>query len=56
MSIGWVIFAIFIFLVCMGMVTLLIIASCKDDIDDEHITPEEMISKWLDSDEEDKDE
>lgn len=56
MSIGWVIFAIFILFVCTAMVTLLIIASCKDDIDDEHITPEEMISKWLDSDEEDKDE
>lgn len=57
MHIGWVIFTIFILFVCTAMVTLLIIASCKDDIDDEHITPEEMISKWLDSDdEEDKDE
>ena len=56
MSIGWVIFAIFIFLVCMGMAALTAISMCKYDIDDEHITPEEMISKWLDSDEEDKDE
>ena len=56
MYIGWAIFTIFILFVCTAMVTLLIIASCKDDIDDEHSTPEEMISKWLDSDEEDKDE
>lgn len=54
MDIGWVIFTIFILFVCTAMVTLLAIASCKDDIDDTHTTPEEMISKWLDSDEEDK--
>ena len=43
MSIGWVIFAIFILFICTVMVTLLIMASCeyKDEIEDNDGTPEE---------------
>ena len=40
MSIGWVIFAIFIFLVCMGMAALTAISMCKDESEDDD-TPEE---------------
>ena len=44
MSTGWVIFDIFIFLVCMGMVTLLIIALCteyNDEMEDNDNSPKE---------------
>ena len=40
MSIGWVIFAIFIFLVCMGMAALTAISMCKYESEDDD-TPEE---------------
>lgn len=58
MSTGWMIFTIVILFVCTAMVTLLIIASCKDDVDDDKTDsiPEEILNKWLKSLEEDKDE
>lgn len=40
MSIGWVIFAVFSFLVCMGMAALTAISMCKDESEDDD-TPEE---------------
>ena len=40
MSIGWIIFAIFIFLVCMGMAALMAISMCKYESEDDD-TPEE---------------